>query len=489
MQQDSGILLQLPEQYLILNTFFLDGLPSLLYGLFNQGAPATTVEASDEKTDSSEETLFIFEKVIGYKYLFKEGQATAANFVKYYQNELAPESLERKLHRWYRLYISEEILERYKLTYESIKEKFQEAMLGITEEIIDEQTNIGTYSLFDEQEPYRPFQYFFTKMKIDSLWERVDPIDISSSNREPEEESTPDTEPQEEVQSELIAIIDSGIQFDHLELEDQYYPVPVKWSSKASNRGYNALNKDFDNVSDDNGHGTFIAGLVSALINGKQVRGIIPNFKIINIKAFPDGRSNTLAEAIFFAVKQKATVINCSWGAEFHEKEQDELLNDAFEFAFQNDCICVCAAGNQGNDVKGYFPANFENSITVGATNKMDVVMPASNYGEGVDVFAPGEAILSLSLDPKRRGEIRSGTSFAAPLISGVIAGMLILHPDLKERIKKDSRDLLSEIKKLLKKEAAPIRSLGTIGKDVGRIDVYQFLEATYDLDGSLPPL
>ncbi len=216
-----------------------------------------------------------------------------------------------------------------------------------------------------------------------------------------------------------IAIIDTGIDIYHPEFEGRLSPL-----SKNVVTGSVGLAA----VDDDYGHGTMVAGIIGAnKDNSIGIAGITQNTTLLIIKAnqpyvgtFLD---NDIIESIYYAIDQGADIINLSLGSSYPNPQTEEAINLATEAGI----IVVGAAGNDGTDELLY-PASFDNSISVGAVDELYTVADYSNYNDQVDISAPGTDIITTSIDG---GYVQgSGTSFAAPHVTGIIALYLSVYPD-----------------------------------------------------------
>jgi len=190
-------------------------------------------------------------------------------------------------------------------------------------------------------------------------------------------------------------------------------------------------------------HGTFVAGIIAAKRNnGIGINGIAANVQIMALKVVPNGdeRDKDVAKAIRYAVDNGARIINMSFGKELSPQKQ--LVDEAILYAEENGVLMVHAAGNDGfniDKIKQYPTKNINNNksvsnwITVGASsmnNDLEFAANFSNYGKNmVDIFAPGVDIKSLA--PQSKYDIADGTSFSAPVVSGVAALLLSYYPEL----------------------------------------------------------
>jgi subtilisin family serine protease len=198
-----------------------------------------------------------------------------------------------------------------------------------------------------------------------------------------------------------------------------------------------------DVIGPDASHGTGVAGIVAAgRDNGIGVDGIATNVQIMTLRAVPDGdeRDKDVANAIRYAVDSGAHIINMSFGKAYSPFK--EAVDAAVRYADERGVLLVHAAGNDAKDLatEPNFPSRrylaggeARHWIEVGASDWRGADRLAadfSNYGrQQVDVFAPGSQILSTS--PGNAYEAASGTSFAAPVVSGIAALLMAYFPEL----------------------------------------------------------
>jgi uncharacterized protein YkwD len=219
----------------------------------------------------------------------------------------------------------------------------------------------------------------------------------------------------------VIAIIDTGIQADHPDLDAQQVA------------GYDFVQND-NNPSDGNGHGTHVAGTSAAETgNATGGAGLCPNCRLMAVRALNDGGSGSLsniAKAIIYATNNGAKVINMSLGG-----SGSSTLRDAVDYAWNKGVFLACAAGNS-NSSRAQYPAAYDNCFSVAATDANDNRASFSNYGSTVDIAAPGVRIYS-TYTGSRYGQL-SGTSMAAPHVAG-LAGLLssqgLTNAQIRERI------------------------------------------------------
>ena len=199
-----------------------------------------------------------------------------------------------------------------------------------------------------------------------------------------------------------------------------------------------------DVVGPEAEHGTHVAGIVAAERgNGRGIDGIAPTAKIMVVRTVPDGdeRDKDVANAIRYAADNGAHIINMSFGKAYSPEK--ELVDAAVRYADSKGVLMVHAAGNEATDLmeKANFPTRYYTDgsgaasrwIEVGASSwkgAENMVAEFSNYHrEQVDVFAPGVDILSTV--PGNRYEENSGTSMAAPVVSGLAALIMAYYPEL----------------------------------------------------------
>ena len=229
-----------------------------------------------------------------------------------------------------------------------------------------------------------------------------------------------------------IAIIDSGIQYNHEDLY-RFNDGSIKYV-----HGYDWVSMDDDPspVMTIENHGTHCTGIATAVMdNGKGIAGIAPNCSFIAERVFRmveqfdpaigwywDGKGQVwnFSRAIIDAADHDADIISMSFGS----PEPSEFGRDATLYASSLGCILIAASGN-GANAAGYagvidFPAAYPWVIAVGANNQQNLRAPFSQWGPGLELVAPGMCILSTV--PWNDYDYMSGTSMAAPHVAGVAA-------------------------------------------------------------------
>lgn len=208
--------------------------------------------------------------------------------------------------------------------------------------------------------------------------------------------------------SVIIAIIDTGVQLDHPDLQSK---LVGGWNFVAGN----------NNPNDDNGHGTHCAGIAAAATNNAQgIAGLGWDCRIMPIKVLNSSGSGTYADVaagMTYAVNNGAKVLSLSLAG----SAPSSTLENAVNYAWNNGAVVVAAAGNNNSTTPEY-PAWYANCIAVASSTTNDSRSSFSNYGSWVDVAAPGSSILS-TYNNSGYATI-SGTSMAAPLVAG-LAGLL----------------------------------------------------------------
>ncbi len=227
-----------------------------------------------------------------------------------------------------------------------------------------------------------------------------------------------------------IAILDTGIDQDHEDLQAKIIANKNFTRSKTADDKY--------------GHGTHVAGIAAGITNnGKGVAGVGYGASLMNVKVLGDtgsGNYSWIASGIIWAADNGARVINMSLGG----SSGSSTLEDAVNYAWSKGVVVVAAAGNSNTSSPSY-PGYYANAIAVAATDQNDVKASFSNYGDWVDVAAPGVSSYSTlpnhrnSIGPRNYGYL-SGTSMASPHVAGEAALVFASHPtwtnaDVRARI------------------------------------------------------
>lgn len=268
----------------------------------------------------------------------------------------------------------------------------------------------------------------------------------------------------------IVGVVDTGLDFDHEDIQGQMWINEKEdlnnngrldpWPSTEvrdgvsgdfdfidnDGNGYadDVIGYDFVNVSsrnlgddldpdpipyDEESHGTSMAGIIAARHNnGLGIAGIAYDSKIMSLRAFDisgAGESDDIAAAVLYAVMNGANVLNFSFGEEYYSP----LLHDVIKFAYANDVVMVGSSGNN-NWYRKHYPSDFEEVISVGGITERFYKSSVSNYGNRVDILAPGQAVPSLI--PNNQYSAKSGTSVASPHVTATVALLLEQNPKLK---------------------------------------------------------
>jgi subtilisin family serine protease len=260
----------------------------------------------------------------------------------------------------------------------------------------------------------------------------------------------------------VVAVIDTGLDWHHADLD------PASIWRNDDEIADNGIDDDRNGYVDDligwnfvaktnrpwdyDGHGTLVTGIIAARHNDVGIAGVSPNARIMVLKGINDfgtTRASWLAEAIVYAVDNGARIVNLSVGGP-HESKMEQA---ALDYARRKGVLVVAAAGNSGVELKDFGPGGHDSVLTVGATHVDDRAAAFSNFGDKVDLVAPGVEVLSLrarGTDANYRpwqddsyklgayvvGEDKrylhaSGTSFSTPIVTATAALALGRNPQL----------------------------------------------------------
>lgn len=277
-----------------------------------------------------------------------------------------------------------------------------------------------------------------------------------------------------------VAVVDSGVDMGHPDLVDRL---------RADGRDF--IDGD-DDPSDENGHGTNVAGIIAATLdNAEGGAGLAPGVQILPVRvmnARGSGSDRSIARGIRFAADQGAQVINLSLGATLTigAETESELVSSAIRYAQDQGALVVVAAGNDFVPLPNAIVGDNPDVLVVAATDDNDRKAAFSNSGPWISVTAPGVHILStmptyevyltsdqLPEDERFRQDYdyMSGTSQAAPFVSALAALLFSEHPDwdarqVAEEIKSRAADISRQNRRLVEQ--------GYLGS--GRIDACQSL-------------
>lgn len=233
-----------------------------------------------------------------------------------------------------------------------------------------------------------------------------------------------------------IAVIDTGIDLQHVDLSSALWAntgeIPSNGIDDDGNgfvddiNGWNFVNNN-NNPDDCDGHGTHVAGIIRGTSQDILANPLpAAKIKLMAVKFLDcngNGTTSAAVQSIYYAVNNGARVLNNSWGGGSYSYS----LHEAIAYSYSHQASFVAAAGNSGlnNDVSPMYPASYNvpNIISVSATTDADNLASFSNYGVSkVHLASPGVGIYSTYLNNMYAS--LSGTSMAAPFVSGVVAIM-----------------------------------------------------------------
>jgi subtilisin family serine protease len=193
--------------------------------------------------------------------------------------------------------------------------------------------------------------------------------------------------------------------------------------------GYNFVGNN-NNYSDDNGHGTMVAGIIACTANSSLgISGVAPVSQIFAVKMLDkngDGSVNQAVEGIQWAVDNGMQIISMSWTL----NDKNSALQNALQVAYNRGLLLVAAAGNTG-DVSSsiWCPASFDSVIAVSGIRQDYTRLADSCFGPKIELTAPGEMVYSTWLNNQLG--VGTGTSMAAPFVSGAAALIWSKNPSL----------------------------------------------------------
>jgi len=270
----------------------------------------------------------------------------------------------------------------------------------------------------------------------------------------------------------IVAGIDTGVDRNHEDLQGQMWVNAAETPGNGIDDDGNGYKDDYygwdwvagdPDPMDDHGHGTHTVGTIAAVgNNAKGVVGVNWVSKIMALKFLSSGGSGSLdngIKALQYAADMGAKVSSNSWGCAC----QSTMTEDAVKYEHDKGMIVVAAAGNSNGDALDFSPASADHALTIAASDYNDAKASFSNWGEKIDVAAPGVDTLSLkaSVSPMCTAERTvgtnycrvSGTSMATPHVAGLAALLLAKNPTLTNE----------EIRQIIRNGAD---DLGATGKD-----------------------
>ncbi len=258
--------------------------------------------------------------------------------------------------------------------------------------------------------------------------------------------------------SVTVAVCDSGAQPDHEDLAANLLPA---WNLVENN----------SNPTPTTSHGTFVAGIIAASLNELGGVGVAPQVKLLPIRISNAKGGTTMkliTDCIRLAADRGARVINVSFTG-----VESRVVEEAGQYAAQRGALLVYAAGNQGKLRSLSTYPDYPHVLAVGATTKDDrrwtyrkniFSSGGSNYGAFIDLVAPGHNIYSTTIYRGSQARYRSGsgTSYAAPVVSGVAALVFAVNPLLAPK----------QVEQILLESADPIGSENVFG--AGRVNAHE---------------
>jgi serine protease len=229
----------------------------------------------------------------------------------------------------------------------------------------------------------------------------------------------------------VIGILDTGVRFTHQDLKHniQYNPAdPIDGLDNDQDgytdnfRGWDLADNDNNPTADANGHGVMMSGISSATPhNGQGLAGVGLQARFLPLKIYPSTAAGGFAgyEAIVYAADHGCQVINLSWGNPgFRSAYEQDIINYA---VLNKNVVIVAAAGNTAGELD-FFPASYDNVLSVGATDDQDRFAAFFTNSYFMDVLAPGVRVWTTGNGSDSDYTFGTGTSFAAPVVAGAAA-------------------------------------------------------------------
>jgi hypothetical protein len=276
----------------------------------------------------------------------------------------------------------------------------------------------------------------------------------------------------------VIGIVDTGVEPNHEDLVDNIaynYDDPINGIDDDSDGyidnyyGWDMSNNDNDPTADNDRHGIKVSGVSSATTNNNTgIAGTGWKAKFLPVK-ISDSNSGYLTdeyEGVLYAAQQGCKVINLSWGAAGANSLYGKDIID--HVVLDLDAVVVAAAGNTHADLD-FYPASYDNVLSVGASNDADELAHWATYSYKIDLLAPGEGVFTTD-----KGNVygyATGSSFASPMVAGAAALVRQYFPDYSARqVMQQLRTTAYDISKT----GHNSNFEGQIG--AGRLDVFQAL-------------
>lgn len=233
----------------------------------------------------------------------------------------------------------------------------------------------------------------------------------------------------------IVAVIDTGVDFNHEDLKDNML------------EGRNFVNPK-EKPMDRSGHGTHVSSTIAGINNGLGMVGVAPKTKIMPVKALGDDGSGTIqdiSKAIRWAADQGVDFITMSLGS----PGTSSSLEKSIKYAAEKGVIIFCAAGNSGPEVDVMYPAKYDECIAIGAIDSSLQRTSFSCSGESLDFLAPGQDILGCV--PDNKYAIMSGTSMSNPFAVGCASLLLSYLRRTKQKLPQTVDDYIDIFSKTAK--------------------------------------
>jgi len=229
-----------------------------------------------------------------------------------------------------------------------------------------------------------------------------------------------------------VGVIDTGVDYRHPDLQ------------QSIERGINLIYRTVPPY-DDNGHGTHIAGTIAAANRMHGMIGVAPRASIHPVKAFDRNGTAFVSDIILgidWCVRNHMHLVNMSFGMQ----NRSSSLLQAVTNANRSGVVVIASSGNDGHSKEIDYPARYDDTIAVGATNRQGRVASFTNRSSAIDIYAPGDKVVSAWLGGKYRE--MSGTSMATSHVSGAIALLLAHKPGLTA----------AQVKEIVKRSGLPLK-------------------------------
>lgn len=266
----------------------------------------------------------------------------------------------------------------------------------------------GTLATFDFEDPFVPEQWWRAK--------------VGADRATPPGPGRP------------VTVVDSGLDLAHPEFAGRPNVVPL---NEQRPEGRDSL------------HGTAVASLVGAAVNGVGMVGVYPEAVLQSFDAAPGNVLDTgeIVNGVLVAARRGPSVINLSLG----NRTRDTIVEQAVNEAFRRGSLVIAASGNDrgdGNPLQ--YPASLPHVLTVASTDRNDAPASFSSSSRFVDLAAPGvDMLVAVPVRNGGTGYVRtaSGTSFSAPIVAGAAAWVWTVRPDLDnsqlfEVLRRSARDV-----------------------------------------------